>query len=546
MKKVLYIIAASATFILGACDKWLDINDNPNSANASVPLPEQRLPPILAQFADGYESAGTRAVHVTHQLANVYSANARNYLLTRWYSDAAAANWPWQAWYVNTAVNIQPMIDKAEGLGAYHYIGVGKIMKAWGFGYLADFYGILPYREFDNPDIITPAFDDAEYIYEQILPLLDEAVVELQKTQAAGAPALALGDTYNGGNVQNWIKLAYGLKARFLSHLNKKSIYNEDAILAALANAPQSMEESTIFQYVDQSATTASTVQSALQYVNTSASTRVSKLYVDYILNRYTGAPTGLQDMEDPRFTLLIPHSQDPDGTMRASIGVDFSSDVVLNGPAAYSYSTSTNTFSHRDSVYVQLREAVAGNGRILSTGTWYNHKGSKGLLLTAAEMKFIEAEIRFRRGESGLALAAYKNGIRIHMQIMGINTTLIESFLNSTSVVQDASALTLSHIMIQKYIALSYSPEQWVDMRRLNFCTDASGNYSEATGVYKGYKRPRHVYSDSYPLATDWPRRFSMPTYEVNYNSQQLRIAAPTYDLPTYINEPIWWDKQD
>lgn len=546
MKKILYIIAASATVVLGACNKWLDINDNPNSANATVPLPEQRLPSILAQFADGYESAGTRAVHVTHQLANVYVATARNYLLTRWYSDAAAANWPWQAWYVNTAVNIQPMMDKAEELGAYHYIGVGKIIKAWGFGYLADFYGVLPYQEFDNPDIITPAFDDAEYVYGQIIPLLDEAVLDLQKTQEASAPALAVGDTYNAGKVENWIKLAYGLKARFLSHLNKKSIYNEEAILAALANAPQSMEESTIFQYVDQTETTESTVQSALQYVNTSASTRVSKLYLDYILNRYTGAPTGARDMQDPRFELLVPHSEDPDGTMRPSIGVDFSSDVVLNGPAAYSYSAASNSFSNKDSVYVQLREAVAANGRVLSTGTWYNHKDSKGLLLTAAEMKFIEAELRLRREESSLALAAYKAGIRLHMQIMGIDATTIDDFLSSTSVVQSATALTLSHVMIQKYIALSYSPEQWVDMRRLNFCTDAAGNYNEETGVYKGYKRPRHVYSDSYPSATDWPRRFAMATYEVNYNSEQLRLAAPTYDLPTYINEPIWWDIAD
>ncbi|KGE14425.1 SusD/RagB family nutrient-binding outer membrane lipoprotein [Sphingobacterium deserti] len=543
MRKILYIVAASATLMLGACNKWLDINDNPNSANSSVPLPEQRLPPILAQFADGYESAGTRAVHVTHQLANVYSATARNYLLTRWYSDAAAANWPWQAWYVNTAVNIQPMIDKAEELGAYHYIGVGKIMKAWGFGYLADFYGLLPYQEFDNPDIITPAFDDAEYIYGQIIPLLDEAIVDLQKNQEPAAPALALGDTYNAGKVENWIKLAYGLKARFLSHLNKKSIYNEDAILAALANAPQTVEESTIFQYVDQTETTASTVQSALQYVNTSASTRVSKLYIDYILNRYTGAPTGSQNMQDPRFTLLVPHSQEPDGSMRPSIGVDFSSDVVLNGPRAYSYSAATNSFINGDTAYVQLREAVANNGRILSTGTWYNHKDSKGLLLTAAEMKFIEAEIRLRKGESGLALAAYKGGIRVHMQIMEIAPAAIENFLNSTSVVQIASALTLSHVMIQKYIALSYSPEQWVDMRRLDYCLDASGNYNEATGVYKGYQRPRHVYADSYPSATSWPRRFAMASYEVNFNSGQLRLAAPTYDLPTYISEPIWWD---
>ena len=546
MRKIIFLLAASASLSFSSCNKWLDVNDNPNSANSTVPRAEQRLPSILAQFADSYESAGTRSAHITHQLANIYGATTRNYMLTRWFSDAAAANWPWQSWYVNTAVNIQPMIDAAQKQGAYHYIGAGKIMKAWGFGYLVDYYGLAVYQEFDNPEIITPKYDDAQFIYGEILKLLDEAVVDLSKQQEAGAPDLAVGDTYNKGNAEAWIKLAYGLKARFLSHLNKKAEYNPDAILDALSKAPKTASESTIYQYVDETSTTTSTVKSALQYVNTSASTRVSKLYIDYILNRYTDAPTGGNNLQDPRFELLVPHSQEGNGSLRPTIGVDFSSDVVLTGPGGYTYDAKTNKFNNADSVYVQMREAKAANGRVLSTATWYNKKDSKGLLLTGAEMKFIEAEVRFRKSQKDLALAAYKEGIKIHMEIMGITPAKINAFLASTSVVQDAAKLTLSHIMIQKYIALSYSPEQWVDMRRMDYCTDGNGNYNEALGVYKGYNRPKHVYDQSYPKITDWPRRFAMASYESNFNKAKLVEAAPNIDLPTYLNDPIWWDKKD
>src|SRR5690606_7995184 len=154
------------------------------------------------------------------------------------------------------------------------------------------------------------------------------------------------------------------------------------------------------------------------------------------------------------------------DGSMRPSEGVDFDSDRVLNGPVAYSYSATTNKFNNGDSVYVQLREAVAANGRVLSTGTWYNKKASKALLLTGSEMKFIEAEVRFRKNQKSQALAAYKDGIKIHMELMRIPTADISQFLSSSSVIQSEARLTLSHIMIQKYISLSYSPEQWVDMR--------------------------------------------------------------------------------
>lgn len=545
MKKIVYIISVGA-LMFSSCSKWLDINDNPNTANSTVPAADQRLSSILAQFADAYESGGTRAAHITQQLANVYSGSARNYNLSRWFSDASAANWPWQAWYVNTAVNLEPMEVAAEKVGAYHYIGVGKIMKAWGFGYIADFYGLAPYKDFDKADNITPSFDDAEYIYSQIIPLLDEAVSDLNKTQGPAAPALSKGDTYNGGDVSKWIKLAYGLKARFLSHLNKKSTYNPDAVLEALGKAAKTAAESTVYQYVDDpNVSSDNTDKAALQYVNTSASTRVTQLYIDYITNNYTGAPSGNSNMLDPRYSLLIPQSQEKDGSFRFTKGVDMNSNLVLSGPASYTYIEKTNSFTNKDSIYVALRESKAANGRVLSTGTWYNHKGSKGLFVTGAEMKFIEAEIRLRKGEKNLALQSYKDGIKVHMELMGVGTQEITGFLNSSSVVQDAGKLTMSHVMIQKYIALSYSPEQWVDMRRMDYCADGNGNYNEQSGIYKGFKRVPHVYTQSYPNATDWPRRFAMASYELNFNKAQLIKAAPTAELPTYLNEPIWWDKK-
>ena len=141
-------------------------------------------------------------------------------------------------------------------------------------------------------------------------------------------------------------------------------------------------------------------------------------------------------------------------------------------------------------------------------------------------------------------ALVAYKDGIRAHMTILGVASGKAETYLASTSVVQDPAQLTLSHIMIQKYIALSYSPELWVDLRRNNFCADASGNYNEATGVYKGFNRPSHVFTEAYPNPTDWPRRFAVPSYEINYNIQEVLKANPNAASLTYLSEPVWWDK--
>lgn len=540
MKKIFILLTLSIAF--SSCEKWLDVNDNPNSANSTVPTPDQRLAPIIAQFADAYESAGTRAAFLSQQLGVTY-ANSNNWNLTRWYSNASSANWPWQAWYVNSAVNIKPLIEASEKVGAYHYIGAAKIMKAWGFGTFADFYGMMPYDEFDDPSTITPKFDDGSYIQGKVLALLDEAIADLKKTQAPGAPALSKGDILNKGNVDNWIRLAYGLKARFQNHLTKKAEYNPQAVLDALANAPQTDAQSSILQYVDETPNMSASKE-AIQYTNTGTTARITKLYYDYLTNNYTGAPSGTNNMEDPRVDSLVPSYQDWSGAFRRTVPMDMASDLPKSGPAAYSYNATTNKFSNKDSVYIQLRRAVATNGRVLSTGTWYTKRGAKALLLSNAEMRFIEAEVKFRQNKLSEALEAYKAGIRSHMSLMGINATKISEFLNSTSVVQTPAQLTLSHIMIQKYIALSYSPELWVDLRRMNYSTDASGNYNEATGIYKGFKRPSHVFVEAYPSVTDWPRRFAVPSYEINYNIQQVLKANPLASSPLYLKEPVWWDK--
>jgi len=541
MKKICFILIITLFFT--SCKKWLDINDNPSSANSTIPTAEQRLPPILAQFTDGYESAGTRVALVAQQITVTFAATT-NYDLTRWYSNVSSANWPWQSWYVNCAVNLQPLIDASEKVGAYHYIGVAKIIKAWGFGYLGDFYGMLPYDEFDNPAILTPKFDDGAYIQEKVLALLDEGIADLQKDQEVTAPSLAVGDILNNGKVDNWIRLAYGLKARFLNHLSKKSTYDPQAVLDALASAPQTDDQSSILQYIDEVGVTDNS-KSSLQYQNTSTTARITKLYYDYITNNYTGAPKG--NMEDPRLDLLIPSMENKEGKLVRTLVVDMTSDLPKTGPASYTYNANTNQFSNKDSVYIYMRKdpAMSAEGdRILSTGTWYTQRGGKGLLLTNAEMRFIEAEVKLRMGQASEALTAYKAGIRSHMSIMGISTAKIEAYLTSTSVIQNPGELTMSHIMIQKYIALSYSPEVWCDLRRMDYCTDASGTYNEATGVYKGFKRPSHVYAEAYPSQTDWPRRFAVPSYEINYNIEQVLKANPNASSPTYLNEPVWWDK--
>ena len=540
MKKIFSILTIVASLAMTSCEKWLDINENPNSADATVPTPDLRLPPILAQFMDAYESAGTRAALVSGQLAATGSSG-NNYNLNRWYSTAAITAWPYQAWFVNCASNITPMIEKAKETESYHYIGVGKVIYALGYLTLADLYGMIPYDEAFNADIMNPKYDDASVVYEKALVLLDDGIAELKKTQGAAAVPLSKGDVLYQGDVSKWIKFAYGIKARHLNHLSKTATYDADAVLEALKNAPQANAESAIYQYQDE-AVSGNSATHSLQYQNNSA-TRVTKLYLDYLNNNYTGAPTGSANTADPRFKLLVPSSvvlKKNDVTGSKYLDTVWSQGVDLATITSAGVTTA-------DTKYLQYRRTAAIDttkdaiGKISYNGTWYTEKGAKALLLTNAEMKFIEAEVQLKKGKSAEALAAYKAGIRSHIEILGLKA---DQYLNSSSVVQNAANLTLSHIMIQKYIVLSYSPELFTDLRRMDFCTDVSKEYNEVVGVFKGYKRPGHVFEQEYPKTNMWPRRFAVASYSINYNIDQVLQQDAEATSVGYIAKPVFWDK--
>jgi len=140
------------------------------------------------------------------------------------------------------------MIAAAEQTGAYHYIGAAHTIHAMGYMLMADLYGEMPYSEplGSNP---TPVYDDGQTIFNGCLERLDLAIEYFNKAQEEGAVPLSAGDSWNQGNVQKWIKLCYGLKARWLNKLSKKALYNPQAVLDALAKAPQSNNESTIMKH---------------------------------------------------------------------------------------------------------------------------------------------------------------------------------------------------------------------------------------------------------------------------------------------------------
>ncbi len=244
MKKLLYL-TLSLILIFGAtsCENWLDVNTNPDSpSNFSVPV-ETRLPWIQYYYMYAYGSASVR----TNGAAQMITTTSRTSAIGRaacWNPYQSLSTTPYQNWFVGAAVNIPEIIEKSYETGATHYEAAALVLKSMGYIMMVDLHGEMPYEAAVTADF-SPKHDKGEDIYAACLENLDKAIELFQQPQQQGAVSLAAGDTWNGGDVNKWIKLCYGLKARWLNNMSKTTQYDPEAILAAVNNGPKSNSDNT-------------------------------------------------------------------------------------------------------------------------------------------------------------------------------------------------------------------------------------------------------------------------------------------------------------
>lgn len=659
MKSVIYSIACCLLFLVfSSCKKWLDVNTDPNSPNNESVLVENRLPWIekFYQYTSGVSNFRTACQ------AGVYYSNSAvgNALSTTWTSHTGNTT-PYQTWFVEVASNLNDLYNSAQKRNAYHYMAAANVVHALGFMQMLDIYGEMAYTQAIS-GIASPTFDDGKTIYNGCMAKLNDAISLFGRQQDAAAPALTAGDVWNAGNVDKWIKLCWGLKARYMLKLSKKSdLYNADSILYCLSKGPQSnadntvgpgFNNSTVLDYLlgDPVVTNGN-----FNYAAYGSNQRISQYYYNLLTN-IRGA-----GVADPRMTKIVPAIMsdiklDASGrvssyTWKRSIGVDalgsatrlvkggatsivvptyaaapvtityaianatdratFIADQIAAGKtfttsnnnvavtyrAGSMYINSTNYLFAGDTVYVNLRSsalATSGNpaqgekdvswypsatgagsatttaaftaGAVGSTGSFQVRPVSDQEILTYHEMCFIKAEVYMRKGDRGNAYTAYRAGIEAHINMMQTKLTAwqgsgltatnpdmapmnagdISAYLASNAVA-NAGTLTMSDIMLQKYVAMGCSIENLNDMRRFNF---SAGNVGSFGIVYPGFDRgPLFTGAAQYTggAKTDpryWMRRWSLPTtLELNYNITNALALNPHATDPNIWSMPVWWD---
>jgi len=598
------LMAFVCVLALASCNEWLDVNTDPENPSSESALFQNRLAHIEFYTNSANQFAAWRTSMSMGDWTRYF--NGGNYWhMSYWYPVSGAVTTAYQWWFVGAACNIGDMYDKAYAAEAWHYCGVAKVIRAYGFMLMTDLHGEMPYTDALSENA-TPVYDNGKTIYLGVLAELDEGIEFLSRSQAADLPSLAEGDWWGGGNVQKWIKFANLLKARYCAKLNKKQTgsylegkYDTATILAALNAGPQSIDDDMVIFHTDDNSQTHDVLgwDEPIDYspIFSVCGMNAGYMVTETLVKNLTDF--GGYGVEDPRADKVIPWAYDSknkenspkdikwDGNWRRSRGVDMTSTDSPNlssGPLRAAWNASKGWYvdsdvaARQDDIYyvecTSYCKGYFGGDNILyyragrtapesaESGSFYSRVSSPTYLGTYAEACFIKAEILYNQGDKSGAFTAYKNGIKASMDRMNVSlekwvaedpaladcpsfTPMTSSDINYylNNGIGTAADLTLGKIMTQKRLALHYSVEIWNDMRRYDFDEN----------IFLNWKQPiYHDYVDAAKRAIPAGkqlRRWQQCSHEYNYNKVNLQAIASEVpgakvDSDMWNTEPDVW----
>lgn len=468
----IYIMAVVLGWILSlcACSKgYLDVNQaNPN-------LTEK--PPINGLLAGTTYSAGLNVFNAgnitsyyVQQLASPNAGSGSDV-----YDDVDRSS-TWRAIYLNLN-DIKQMEALAVTQQAYEHLGVGKILEAMNMSLLIDLFGDAPYSAaWTGGEVLKPEYDAAAAIYDTCLDLIEQGITSLNQAD----PRVTLdasNDLVHNGVKSAWLKTGYALKARLLNRLSKQAAYDPAAILAALDNAYDSNSD-------DAQVTRFTSLSPWNGVARNNASGSLDGWLSANFVNALNGTTYGVFDPRLPRITDTTRFG-DYRGT-RNGVG-------------------RVGTGTNKEECYLSVNGAYSSGGAPL-------------LLLTYAEMKFIEAEAAFDT-DRARSYQAYLDGIAANMDKVGVAPADKAAYLANPVVAVGTAAFTKALIFKEKYVATFLQPETWTDARRFDY-------------QYKDFVLPQNA------LLTTFIRRVGYPSSEISSNPENV---PPVGSLADH----LWWDQQ-
>ena len=212
-------VALMSVFVVSCSENTMDdINedkDDPHTAPAKFSFCDVETSTAFSNI--GGESYVYTSIY-NEQESGIYEQMLNAEQRTGFETAASTYNNTWENIY-STLRNAKTVIGKSASDPLTK--GAGEIMFAYNLALLTDLYGNVPYSEALNMDSTkTPKLDTQESIYKAVFAYLDDAITLLSSDPSN---TLSSYDFIYGGDAEKWIKIAYGLKARYTMRLLYRS-----------------------------------------------------------------------------------------------------------------------------------------------------------------------------------------------------------------------------------------------------------------------------------------------------------------------------------
>jgi hypothetical protein len=371
--------------------------NNPTDVSVDLLLPQVEINMVNDFFA------GTSARYITTYVEHTCNVHLNPMLP----EDTNTALWN-EAYDI--MMDLKIIIEKGTAQENWLHVGAAKVIYAFVLGTLTDIFGDVPYTEaLQGSSIRNPKYDSQESVYDALFILLDEAIADFEKNEVTNP---GNNDLLLKGNENMWVKVAWGLKARYLNRMsNIDATGSATDALEALSKSFNSSSEGLIFSdYTDGSTNT-----NPFSIYEQKQKTYAASITILNVLSSFNDA--GYADPRAERWFNKI------NGQIT---GAPNGKNITDQTHTAYSGISTTNV------LYGEAPQA----------------------LLTYDELKFIEAEANFRLGKLIQANAAYREAVKTACSRAGLTEAQITAYTSQGTVFTDDNALTLEMIIKQKFLS--------------------------------------------------------------------------------------------
>ncbi|HMR91287.1 MAG TPA: SusD/RagB family nutrient-binding outer membrane lipoprotein [Chitinophagaceae bacterium] len=521
MKKIrLFYFLGIVSLVAPSCEKFLDVNDNPNAATSVVP--ELILPTAIVRSASLAVSYSTYGASLGGQIANAGGFSGFGSLLNYNFTPGTFSQWGTAYDNLNDYKYVIDNTDGSNDLALFN--GVAKIMTALEYQRIVDQHGDVPYSEavLGNQNL-APKYDDAATIYQDIVNKIDEG---LSVINGATFPKTlnAASDPMFKGDISKWKQFANTLKLRFLIRLSGVSALSSFVSAKFAALEQNFLTDDAIVNpgYVKDRPNPTWATWGYTVTGNVANASRVPTFYTYgyYDGNKLIDAGRGAVIFND------FGNGSRP--TPLNQLGIESG-----NPPIRANYSP----------WYTGNRASASDISNALGVV-----KGpSQGQpVILAAEAYFLLAEAQLKGYLPGDAKASFENGIRASFRYLYKNVTGaveagkdvngdVAAYLTNNALsylvnfdLATTDAQKLEAIITQKYIALNMitADESWNDYRRTGYpvTTPGGGKYVDMASVTSNSTRPDRL-----------PTILKYPQSEYDYNPENVK------DLNQFSDKLFW-----